>query len=148
MALPISRPCRRSRRRRLSCACLRQSGTIIAPDTLNLTLDLRSSRLLQGMGFTPLPAHLQTADGDHVFSGSGHVAQLNELVASVRAANDASPLFLCAHSMGGVIATLFAAQYPALVAGVRLASFTWRSSCIRTVRNCVDFFLDLFSSFC
>jgi alpha-beta hydrolase superfamily lysophospholipase len=76
------------------------------------------------MGFTAFPSEDVLEDGTSVFSGSGHVEQLRELITSLHdhAAGPAQKYFLCAHSMGGAIATLYAAAYADEIAGVVMLS--------------------------
>ncbi len=79
------------------------------------------------MGFTAFPSEDVFEDGVSIFSGRGHVEQLRELITqlgSVHGIGDVTSqkYFLCAHSMGGAIATLYAAAYADELAGIVLFS--------------------------
>ena len=101
---------------------------------------------LLGMGRSKFPNPPFMADGvTSICSGQGHVDQLRSLMVELNF--HSRPYYLIAHSMGGAIASLYAAQFKEEIAGLVLLSPAGlmdmgvinflRSPCLSCIRCCV-----------
>jgi len=71
-----------------------------------------------GMGHSLYPSEAE--DRPSLWNGSGHVAQIRDLLTELSLVQ--KPHYLVGHSMGGALATLFAAKYPEEAKGIILLS--------------------------